>query len=210
MALILNIVFIFLSATLVASHNLTDLEVMAFDAPEEIKVAFPYYLSGYDEDQVPIWIFELGKWDMRKFAELGGEQYDAMDIYAHKMFLTFKESALNSTAKQYIGITDMDELNIRQTGHPKTLQFILQQFARFERIVRDGVLKMQFFLNSNLLFDGVLRLGLPLLGSLQNVVEVYGTNKDVWIPKLLKILPKDQLPERYGGSVDHKFVKVIG
>ncbi|CAG7723337.1 unnamed protein product [Allacma fusca] len=210
MTLKINIVYIFLSATLVASHNLTDSEVMAFDPPEEIKVAFPYYLSGYTEDQVPIWIFEAGKWDMRKYAELGGEQYDAMDIHVHKMFLTFKESALNSSAQQYIAMADMEGLNIRQAGHPKTVQFMVQQFARLERIARDGWLKLGVFVNSNLLFDGVLKIGMPLLGSLQNVIEVYGSNKDAWIPKLLKLLPKDQLPEHYGGPVDHKIVKFFG
>ncbi|CAG7834526.1 unnamed protein product [Allacma fusca] len=163
MALIINIVFIFLSATLVASHNLTDSEVMAFDPPEEIKVAFPYYLSGYDKDQVPIWIFEAGKWDMRKYAELGGEQYDAMDVHVHKMFLTFKESALNSSAQQYIAIADMEGLNIRQAGHLKTVQFIIQQFERLEKIARNGLVKLGFILNSNLVFEGILKLGIPLL-----------------------------------------------
>ncbi|CAG7821959.1 unnamed protein product [Allacma fusca] len=58
----------------VAPSNLPDSEIFAFDVPTEIQEEFPYYLSGYDEEGAPIWIFEGGKWDMRKYVEQGGRQ----------------------------------------------------------------------------------------------------------------------------------------
>ncbi|CAG7730229.1 unnamed protein product, partial [Allacma fusca] len=195
-------------ATLVTSSNLTDSEILAFDAPAEIKSSFPYYLSGYDEDGAPIWVFELGKWDMRKFAEQGGKLYDAMDIYGDQMFLNFKKSGLSSPAKQFVGICDMDGFQVRQAGHAKTVQFILSKFVRFEQIVRDGAMKQGWIVNANALWGTIWKLGSPLLGALANSIEVFGANKNAWIPKLLKHLPRDQISEWYGGLPNHKPVKL--
>ncbi|CAG7683988.1 unnamed protein product [Allacma fusca] len=41
---------------------------------------FPYNLSDYDEDGAPIWVFELGKWDVRSFLEKDNETAFAMDV----------------------------------------------------------------------------------------------------------------------------------
>ncbi|CAG7823906.1 unnamed protein product [Allacma fusca] len=166
-----SVLLLLICATLVTSNNLTDSEILAFDAPAEIKSSFPYYLSGYDEDGAPIWLFEFGKWDMRKYAEQGGKL---------------------------------------QAGHLKTVQFILSKFGRFEQIVRDGAMKQGCFVNGNALWSTIWNLGSPLLGALANSVEIYGTNKKVWIPKLLKVLPRDQIPEKYGGLPSHEPLKILG
>ncbi|CAG7834525.1 unnamed protein product [Allacma fusca] len=199
-----------LAATLVASTSLTNLEILAFDAPKEIKETYPYYLSGYDEDGAPIWIFELGKWDIRKYAEKEGELYEAADIYADQILLNFRESGRNSSAKQFVAICDIEGFSLRQVQHPKTVQFLLRRFFRFEEIVRDGSLKHMWIINVNSLFDWLWKLGSPLLGSLANSIELYGTNKKLWLPKLLSQLPRDQLPEWYGGTPGLKPLKILG
>ncbi|CAG7697125.1 unnamed protein product [Allacma fusca] len=156
-----HIAVVALTAALVTSTRLTDLEILAIDAPQEIKETYPYYLSGYDEDGAPIWIFELG-------------------------------------------------FSLRQVRHPKTVQFLLRRFLRLEEIVRDGSLKHIWIVNVNALFDWLWKLGSPLLGSLANSIELYGTNKKLWLPKLLSQLPRDQLPEWYGGTPGQKPLKILG
>ncbi|CAG7828141.1 unnamed protein product, partial [Allacma fusca] len=151
--------------------NLTDSEIYAFDVPAEIKDQFPYYLSGYDEEGAPIWIFEGGKWDVRKYVEQGGKHYDGMDVHIDRMYLMFRDSGLNSTGKQFVVICDMGGFNIRQAGHGKTVQFMLSKFVRFEQIARSGTLKRAWLLNVNAIFQGIWQIGSRILGQLANFVE---------------------------------------
>ncbi|CAG7723338.1 unnamed protein product [Allacma fusca] len=194
----------------ISDHNLTDSEIYAFDVPAEIQDEFSYYLSGYDEDGAPIFIIDGGKWDMRKYVEKGGKLYDAMDVFIERMYLTFRDSGLNSTGKQFVALTDMEGFDIRQAGDVKTVQFILSQYVRFEQIARAGSMKRVWVVNANALFEGIWRIGSRTLGTLAESMEVFGTNKDLWKPKLLKDLPRDQIPEIYGGLPNHKPLKVFG
>ncbi|CAG7697127.1 unnamed protein product [Allacma fusca] len=155
-----HIAVVALTAALVTSTRLTDLEILAIDAPQEIKETYPYYLSGYDEDGAPIWIFEL--------------------------------------------VEDSGTVLL------SAVQFLLRRFLRLEEIVRDGSLKHIWIVNVNALFDWLWKLGSPLLGSLANSIELYGTNKKLWLPKLLSQLPRDQLPEWYGGTPGQKPLKILG
>ena len=47
-------------------------------------------------------------------------------------------------------------------------------------------------------------------GDFQYRMESYGTEKDEWMPKLLKKIPKDQLALKYGGVSDFKPVEFHG
>ncbi|CAG7821958.1 unnamed protein product, partial [Allacma fusca] len=152
------IVLVVHTLNFVTCNNLTDSEIFAFDVPAEIQDEFTYYLSGYDEDGAPIWIFEGGKWDIRKYVEQGGKLYDAMDIFIDRMYLTFRDSGLNSTGKQFVGIGDMEGFNIRQAGHVKTVQFLLLKYARFEQIARSGSMKRAWVVNANPFFERVWQI----------------------------------------------------
>ncbi|CAG7721045.1 unnamed protein product [Allacma fusca] len=111
------------------ASNLTDAEILAYDSPPIVQENFPYYLSGYDEDGAPIWVFELGKWDVRTFLEKDNETAFAMDVACDQMLLRFKESAINSQAKQFLYICDMDKYSLRQASHLRTVQFVLSKLS---------------------------------------------------------------------------------
>ncbi|CAG7733985.1 unnamed protein product [Allacma fusca] len=210
MSFITHFIITIICASLAAPHNLTEKEILEFDIPNEIQEAAPYDLAGYDEDGSPIWSIELGKWDMRKYAEKGGEMYDALEIHADKMLLNIKESGLNSSTKQLYTIVDVDGFNIRQAGDPKTVQFVLRLILKVEEFGRQMLLKQAWIVNANTLFEGIWRLSGPLLGQKAEAFELYTNNKESWLPKLLKVLPRDQLPEKYGGSPSYKPVKQFG
>ena len=40
----------------------------------------------------------------------------------------------------------------------------------------------------------------PFLGSLFEKMEVYGTQRDRWVPRLLRDIPENVLPKAYGGT----------
>ena len=62
----------------------------------------------------------------------------------------------------------------------------------------------------NFLFQTVFRLMQPLLGPDVSKVEVFGNNRENWLPALLKAFPKNEMPEYYGGEKGNKPVAVYG
>ena len=50
----------------------------------------------------------------------------------------------------------------------------------------------------------------PLLGPNVYKVDVYGNNRDKWLPAVVKAFPKSEIPEFYGGVKGHKPVVVYG
>ncbi|CAG7722039.1 unnamed protein product [Allacma fusca] len=175
MSIITQFVITLFCASVVAAHNLMEKEILQFVVPNEIQEDAPYALSGYDEDGSPIWLIELGEWEMRKYAEM-----------------------------------DVGGFNIRQAGDPKTVQFVLRLMQKVEEFGRQKLLKQGWIVNANTLFEGVWRLSTPLLGQKGDAFELYTNNKDLWLPKILKVLPRDQLPEKYGGPPSYKPVKQFG
>ncbi|CAG7785035.1 unnamed protein product [Allacma fusca] len=53
-------------------------------------------------------------------------------------------------------------------------------------------------INTNVVAESGLRLLKPILGGLFDRFTVYGNNKAAWLPKFLKIVPKQALPDWYG------------
>ncbi|CAG7724575.1 unnamed protein product, partial [Allacma fusca] len=50
----------------------------------------------------------------------------------------------------------------------------------------------------------------PAVGRLMEKVEVYGTGRATWLPKLLKLFPMDILPSWYGGNKNFKPLLLYG
>ena len=50
----------------------------------------------------------------------------------------------------------------------------------------------------------------PFLGDLLQRIEVYGSRKEEWIPKLLRAIPMDSLPPSYGGSKPFQPISFYG
>ena len=57
---------------------------------------------------------------------------------------------------------------------------------------------------ANYVTEVLLRLGRGVFGRIFEVIDVYGTNKARWLPVLLRLFPRDQLPPQYGGKEGHK------
>ncbi|CAG7831520.1 unnamed protein product [Allacma fusca] len=200
---------------LVADYKDIDTEaLLTWEAPREFQKAFPYYLSGFDEENAPIWIAEFGKWDVRKIIESGPENEKILRRYIQQFLKRAVESrSLKSTADIPVTevncIIDMEGYGSQQASSPPTLAVTMWFAGQIEQAWRNK-LKSGFIVNSNYLFTTVWNLMKPLLGRNVYKVEVFGNNKDRWIPALLKTFPKSQIPEWYGGNKDHTPVKIYG
>ncbi|CAG7817725.1 unnamed protein product, partial [Allacma fusca] len=91
-------------------------------APKELQEEFPYYLSGYDYEDQPVWIMEVGKFNLRKYIERGPEGEKNVTTYlfqaVHRVFKSMldKDTPEREIRGAFI-IGDCDGLEIIQTMH---------------------------------------------------------------------------------------------
>ncbi|CAG7639384.1 unnamed protein product [Allacma fusca] len=188
-----------------------DLDV--WEPPEEIRKNFPYYLSGFDEENRPVWVMEFGKWDVRGALEKGKDWESALDKHIDQwLYRMFNSSGLRATPEEpvneIIDIHDMDGYNIRQINSPRALAFIIRKMRTVSIAMRFA--HSAYAINTNFIAENLLNILKPVLGKDFQKLIVYGTNKNKWLPVLLKSIPKDQLPERYGGSKKFTPVEIFG
>ncbi|CAG7828036.1 unnamed protein product, partial [Allacma fusca] len=96
-----------------------------------------------------------------------------------------------------------------QISSPKTLGLLLW-FARQTFKAWEGMLKHGYIINSNFVFGTVWEMIRPLLGPNTFKIQVFGSSKEKWMPAVLQNFPRSAIPERYGGTKDHKPVEVYG
>ncbi|CAG7726748.1 unnamed protein product [Allacma fusca] len=185
----------------VESHNLTETEVLEYEFPKKMQESLPYYLCGYDGDKAPIWVRKFGSWDIRTYVAAGGESYEKMDIYYDQFLYRLRKSALDSEAKKFTIIDDLEGFGFRQSSHVPTIGFILSKFTKQEELVGKNM-KKGWLLYSNFFFRSAWQIWKPLLPTLSQLVEVHGSKKETWEPQIRQSLPADQFPKRYGGSQD--------
>ncbi|CAG7834527.1 unnamed protein product, partial [Allacma fusca] len=151
-------------------------ELLKFETPKDVRKIYPYYLSGYDEEGSPIWILELGQWDVRKAVETGGDLLENTNKWFQQMSLQIHISAYNSSEgenKQVNVIVDLDGFSIQQIGHAPTVQFILSEMQEMEKKAQNGNLKAAFIINANSLFNKFWASGKSVLGVLVNSTKLY-------------------------------------
>ena len=62
----------------------------------------------------------------------------------------------------------------------------------------------------NFAAEAFLNLGRPFLGSVLERVEIFGSQKEKWMPRLLRKIPRENLPPHYGGIEDFKPIATYG
>ncbi|CAG7825793.1 unnamed protein product, partial [Allacma fusca] len=151
---------------LINNTRFKERNILDFEAPQELQEAFPYYLSGFDESGAPIWIWQLGRWDIRKWVEIGGEPLKNLEKLGKQMFFRLRESSQNRTEVNdgertgYISILDMDEYPFRQIAHVQTLKFTLHMIQKLGAALKSHDLKIRYIVNANCIYDlvGIIEL----------------------------------------------------
>lgn len=55
-----------------------------------------------------------------------------------------------------------------------------------------------FYLDlANFAAQTLINIARPVMGTVLQTAEVYGTRKEKWLPKLLKKLPREVIPKKY-------------
>ncbi|CAG7732996.1 unnamed protein product [Allacma fusca] len=198
MVKIFGICALFCAVALVTSRDVNHPDYENDIYPLELLEKFPYYLSGYDNEGSPVWVMEFGKWDVRALVEAGGDLRWAFDSYMEAAWQRMVLSGQNKGGFNLI--FNLDEYDPQQARHLDTLYTIINNFGmKFGQAVKTTDLKRLFVLHENTEFDPIWKLNLNFWGELGQQVEIYGNNKDVYIPRLLSLIRRTELPQHYGG-----------
>ncbi|CAG7631910.1 unnamed protein product [Allacma fusca] len=180
--------------------------------PEDFQTRFVYYLAGYDEDNRPIWIAELGRWNIKKVIEDGYiKEFDLfVKQLAHLAIKSiYERSSDDFPVDEAICVLDFADLKMEQLRHQPTVRYVLGLANEFQSVA-NKYLGEAIVINTNFAAETLMNLVKPILGGLFERITVYGNNKSQWIPKLLRKLPRKYVPEWYGGSKDFKPLKIYG
>ncbi|CAG7701991.1 unnamed protein product [Allacma fusca] len=167
--------------------------------PEHLQKNYPYYLSGFDEDEHPIWILEFGKWDLRVIVEQGKDAMVEFEKYINLFILNIYNSTITKEeVLPLILIIDLDGYDLHQITSPPTLGYVVQNLRRVVVALKN--LHAAYCINTNFVAQRFLNLVKPLLGKEFEKFEIYGNNPAKWKSRILKIIPSDQLPSCIFGS----------
>jgi len=193
------------------------IDLETWEAPTEMKEAFPYYVSGLDKKGQLVFVSEYGKWDIRKYLEDGGDT-KILDTYAEQMVYRMSETERylppkeNSTGIGSYGmIVDFERYGSRQLTHIPSLAFATEMARKF--VAGSSGSKMEYgnLINMNAAAKVLVTNFLaPILGDTLSKMKTSGTNKEEWVPLLLEKIPKSSLREEYGGYPSFKPIAVYG
>ncbi|CAG7818942.1 unnamed protein product [Allacma fusca] len=94
--------------------------------PEDIAKSYPYYLSGFDDQNRPIWVLEFGKWDIRSGLLKDEEHEKALDKHIdqatwHFFNSTGLRASPEAPNKEFIVLIDAEGYNLAQLNSAKGL-----------------------------------------------------------------------------------------
>ncbi|CAG7818201.1 unnamed protein product, partial [Allacma fusca] len=171
--------------------------LVEWKAPEEIIKKYPYYWSGYDFDGRPLWILEFGKWNVRSIAESDKGTLDLFNIYidqvVYNAFQSISHNLTVETSSEVIAIVDMEGWSTSQVSRAnvaylaKVFNYLVPTLYKY--------LYHVYIINTNFVAESMINSLRPILGSLMERVEIMGTLKSKWLPRILSQIPQDQLPQ---------------
>ncbi|CAG7722747.1 unnamed protein product [Allacma fusca] len=175
--------------------------------PQEIADDFPYYLSGFGEDNRPIWVLEFGKWDIPGMLARGSKWEKILDKHVDQwLWRMWKSLGLKSDPKdpvtEALVIVDMEGYGFKQLNSSEAMAFVVRKMRLVTLTLRFAF--EAYAINTNFVGDAFLRILRPILGKDFEKLDIYGTNPAKWRPIVLRHIPRDQIRESYGGKKNFK------
>ncbi|CAG7818571.1 unnamed protein product, partial [Allacma fusca] len=177
-----------------------------FLSTASVERKFLYQIFGYDYDNIPVTVWNWGRWDFfwlvnhpKELSTLQNNFDNWIDEFRRGLFFPRFRNNYDTT-DSYITIIDFDGLDLRSLLSEDVITVILQLFSKLQGVA--GGIAYGFILNANHITEQVISMAKPFAGNFLERMEVFGTKSEKWIPNLLKTIPRNQLPPAYGGNVD--------
>ncbi|CAG7732232.1 unnamed protein product [Allacma fusca] len=178
-------------------------EITSWDLPEPFQGLLPEELIGFDEDNCPILLSALGKWDLRRVAHEGSPDYLLKSQW--KWLAEMQDLMRRKVTREGVPVTqvcslnDMNGISITQAS----LQVLrtLSDFSRSFEANFPESLKMYVVFNAPWFFSVFFKVARPFLSEKTlKKIHVFGSNREEWMGFLKQVVPDDVLPAAYGGS----------
>ncbi|CAG7660758.1 unnamed protein product, partial [Allacma fusca] len=162
-----------------------------------------------------VMVFPWGKWYTRSIAESGGREFEDLqklqDLFLERVktgYFSRNDSETGLLVDECVVIGDLEGYNNTEFSSLENLKYLIGYFSKFERVY--DKFAYGFMINSSTVATQFERLMHSFMAKFTAGTEVYGTNPKVWIPRLLRKIPQDQLAPEYGGFPSFKPVAVYG
>ncbi|CAG7837343.1 unnamed protein product [Allacma fusca] len=185
-----------------------------WEASDEIQRNFPYYLSGYDFDDRPVWIAEAGKYNVRKWVERGGDDLQNLLKYMFQASIRILKSFAakdrpGREVREGVFFGDMDGFDMTQVTHFPTVAFVLNEALTWREFI-DLAMGRLIVVNANYPTQLAASIARPIAGKLMERVELFGTNRAKWMAEIRRLLPEESIPTWYGGKSTFKPLEIYG
>uniref|UniRef100_A0A0C9QZQ8 Sec14l2_0 protein n=2 Tax=Fopius arisanus TaxID=64838 RepID=A0A0C9QZQ8_9HYME len=176
-----------------------------WDEPQVLKDHLPYGHSGFDKDGAPVVVIPFSGLDMYGILHVVSRR-DVIraTIKALERFMRLcREQAEKHgpTANQVTVIFDMQDFNLRPLMWRPAGETIITLIQMYEANYPE-ILKICFIINAPKIFA----LGFSIVKKFMNEytiskIQIHKADPDRWRPAVLKIIPKDQIPAHFGGTL---------
>ncbi|CAG7826954.1 unnamed protein product [Allacma fusca] len=202
---------VFRNFSLSETENWMD-EISKWKAPKKLEAFFRYYLAGYTDDNLPLWIAEVGNVSVRQVVEEGERSMDLLEKYGQKVLLNVFRSLFRNGSpemSEIVAIFDFGGFRMSEVTHLPTITYMMKIMKRYVNVV-DACLQQALLINATFAVQVLIDRSRPFLGHLLEKVDIYGANKNKWIPVLRRKFSDDLIPPWYGGAKNFKPVSVFG
>ena len=121
-------------------------------APSKIRKWYPYYIAGYDNDGVPIYVIEYGHWKYAEALRSGTGKNDVGDTkdltwryFQQGVYRLLRDSKKNNE-QGVIAIFDYDGFSPSNFLYPAAIQMALHEMAMLDKVC--NVINRAYLINS--------------------------------------------------------------
>ncbi|XP_050458976.1 SEC14-like protein 2 [Cataglyphis hispanica] len=176
-----------------------------WDLPQTVKSYFPYGLSGFDKDGAPVIIIPFAGMDIYGMLHvITPQEYVKVTIKIldeHLKLAREQSKKHGQIANQLTVIFDMDGFNLKQYLWRPAGELVLTLIQMYEANYPE-ILKTCFIINAPRVFAFAFSITKKFMNDYTlSKIQIYKADPSKWQPVILKVIPKDQLPAHFGGTL---------
>lgn len=182
------------------ADNLSD-----WDLPQSVKNYLPYGLCGFDKDGAPVIVIPFAGMDMYGMLHVVTQRdivKVTVKILDQYLKLAREQSKKHGQiANQLIVIFDMEGFNLKQYIWRPAGELVLSLIQMYEANYPE-ILKTCFIINAPRVFAFAFSIAKKFLNEYTlSKIQIYKADPSKWQAAILKVVPKDQLPAHFGGTL---------
>ncbi|XP_021967002.2 SEC14-like protein 4 isoform X2 [Folsomia candida] len=172
--------------------------ISKWEIPSEILKEFRMYFTGLDEQGYPVYLIPLGRWDGRKILGKGLKEESIKFMY--RTLETIMAACRDLGVTKFSVIVDNDGLTLWKCAHWDSIESSIRVIKDFESNYPETLVNA-YLVNTPTVFWQAFKFIKPVLaGNTLAKINIFDSDKKKWSAALLERIPKDALPNEYGGD----------